>query len=129
MSDLRTQIRDRNRVAEPAAAAAAPTVTDGECAVVHALYESRALKSFLRGQHITQEQAEAFWITGGGRNTTGDLLRRALEAVDVEPRPRLPSLSSCYGLLNLHRLLCDRWPVQPETVESIATPSGEKGAA
>jgi len=76
-----------------------------------------ALKKFLRGSPLSADDARRFWggrinarITAAGLDELGGALRRANDAAAGEAAPAgLPSLSTCYGLLNLHRLLRSRF--------------------
>lgn len=79
-----------------------------------------ALKKFLRGSPLNADDARRFW--GGrvnARVTTAQLveldgmLRRATVAAGEPQAPEgLPPLSTCYALLNLHRLLRGRFETE-----------------
>lgn len=98
----------------------ASPLTDAEVSRVHALAKSDALKKFLRGSPLRAEDARDFWTLGAehpkgdpakARAETAALLTRAFESfTDAGPTtPTLPPLSTCFGLLNLHRLMAGKF--------------------
>lgn len=113
---------------------AAPRVTEvlssltvHEVAAVQQIARAEALRKFLRGSPLNFQDACAFWgINSSMRpasveqrlESTGALLTRAVESFgdDGVADPRLPSLSTCYGLFNLHRLMTDKFSRELNTL-------------
>lgn len=111
----------------PVAAAPPPPVVQAQCALsakdLYALQQvvkADALRKFLRGHALAFSDACAFWgFSSSSRpavvqqriDETADLLKRAVDSFGTEgpSDPRLPSLSTCYGLFNLHRLMLDKF--------------------
>lgn len=106
------------------ATASSASNTEGEPVVqftpqeIHAVWliaKSDALWKFFRGSPLTFADACAFWGISPSRpaavqerlDATEALLKRAVDSLGAEGASdsRLPSFSTCYGLLNLHRLL------------------------
>jgi hypothetical protein len=95
-------------------------MTPEEIERVAALRNGEAIKKFLRGSPLTADDARRFWgHPRGGRVTREQLdelaalLGRATEAAGEPQTPEgLPTLSYCYGLLNLHRLLRGRFEAE-----------------
>lgn len=95
-------------------------LTDEDLNTAAALERSEALKKFRRGSPLVFADACAFWKVTKARGATAParldatevLLKRALEGWDTAPKGRLPSLSTCYGLLNLHRLMASRFAAE-----------------
>ncbi|MBL8600697.1 MAG: hypothetical protein JNK72_02110 [Myxococcales bacterium] len=95
------------------------SLSNTEVAALQQVARAEALRKFLRGSPLSFNDASAFWgIIGPMRagmaqqriELTGDLLKRAVESFSDEGSdPRLPSLSTCYGLFNLHRLMLDKF--------------------
>lgn len=91
---------------------------------VNLLAKSDAIRKFLRVSPLTFTDACAFWGVSRKRptdavpraETTGALLTRVVESLGVEGPvdSKLPSLSTCYGLLNLHRLMASRFAKELE---------------
>lgn len=90
-----------------------------EVRAVTALARGAALQKFLRGSPVTLADACAFWGLSPTRAqgsaeraaATGRLLERAVESFGAEGdvATPLPPLSTCFGLLNLHRLMVRRF--------------------
>ncbi len=98
-----------------------------EVLAVGAIAKGDALRKFLRGSPLNFGDACSFWGVIPGR-TTGvqqkldaveDLLKRVVESFGAEGAtdPRLPPLSTCYGLLNLHRLMLGRFARELEAMK------------
>jgi len=122
-------VKARPATARPAKAEpkTAPQVTEvmssmtvHEVAAVQQIARAEALRKFLRGSPLSFHDACAFWgINSSMRpasveqrvESTGALLTQAVESFgkDGVVDPRLPSLSTCYGLFNLHRLMLDKF--------------------
>ncbi len=96
------------------------SMTVHEVAAVQQIARAEALRKFLRGSPLSFQDACAFWgINSSMRpasvdqrvEATGALLTQAVESFgkDGVVDPRLPSLSTCYGLFNLHRLMLDKF--------------------
>lgn len=91
-------------------------IADEDVALVAKAEKSGALKKFLRGSPLNLADAQDFFgITSrevmSAVDRSGEVLRlaTAIVASDGEHDSRLPSLSTTYGLLNLHRLLASRF--------------------
>ena len=52
---------------------------------------------------------------------TTDLLKRAVESFSNGVDPRIPALSTCYGLFNLNRLMAEKFARE---LEGLKTPRG-----
>lgn len=98
--------------------------------------KGEALRKFLRGSPLTFGDACAFWGVKSGDASAArskidaveDLLKRVVEsfgAAGPHPDPLLPPLSTCYGLLNLHRLMLGRFAREL----SLLTAQGEGRSA
>ncbi len=111
------------------AAPARPVVTlaPQEIMAVGVIAKGDALRKFLRGSPLTFGDACAFWGITAGRTSNvqekldvvEDLLKRVVESFGAEGTPvdpRMPSLSTCYGLLNLHRLMLTRFQRELDTM-------------
>ncbi len=90
-----------------------------------------ALRKFLRGQSLSFLDACAFWgFTPSSRpaavaqrlEETADLLKRAVESFGTEggPAPRMPPLATCFGLMNLHRLMAEKFARELDALRSTA---------
>lgn len=100
-------------------APATPPPDPADVALCAALAKSDALRKFLRGSPLTFTDACAFWgispkhLDGASSrlDEVDTRLNRAVQAFpDDGPAPDvLPPLSTCYGLLNLHRLMRGRF--------------------
>jgi hypothetical protein len=105
----------------PAVMLAAPEVM-----AIGAIAKGAALGKFLRGSPLTFSDACSFWGITASRTTNvqqrldavEDLLKRVVESFGSEGAtdPRLPPLSTCYGLLNLHRLMLGRFSRELESM-------------
>lgn len=94
---------------------------DADVAEMRRLAKAVALRKFLRGEALSFDDACSFWgftassdptVVAQRLEETSGLLRRTLERFDERgsvPDERMPSLSTCYGLFNLHRLMLDRY--------------------
>lgn len=110
--------------------APAPTLSSLTAKDVYALQQvvkADALRKFLRGHALTFGDACAFWgfstssrpaVVQQRIDETADLLKRAVDSfgTDGPADPRLPSLSTCYGLFNLHRLMLDKFSREVEAL-------------
>lgn len=95
------------------------TIADEDIALVAKAEKSGALKKFLRGSPLNLTDAQDFFgVTSrdvmSAVDRSGEVLRLATTVVATEGEQgrrdaRLPSLSTVYGLLNLHRLLAGRF--------------------
>lgn len=93
------------------------TLTDEDRARVRRYAGCNALRKFLRGSPIAFADACEFWGADPRRfdrallDAAEDVLRRAVEGLGAEGvvDAALPPLSTCYGLLNLHRLMVSRF--------------------
>ncbi len=112
---------------EAAATRPSTTLAPHEVVAVGVIAKGDALRKFLRGSPLTFGDACSFW--GITTRTTGaqqkvdaieDLLKRVVESFGSEGAtdPRLPSLSTCYGLLNLHRLMTGRFARELEAMKT-----------
>ena len=108
-------------VAVPPPAAPAPCALSAkDLYALQQVVKADALRKFLRGHALAFSDACAFWgFSSSSRpavvqqriDETADLLKRAVDSFGTEgpSDPRLPSLSTCYGLFNLHRLMLDKF--------------------
>lgn len=117
-----------------------PPPADVDRALVRRLERCDALRKFLRGSPIIFADARQFWSLPADLSTypgarlaaVEGALKRAWEYLSTEGAAQgdLPSLSTCYGLLNLHRLMRDRFA--PELGTPLAAPAvapvAEEGA-
>lgn len=114
------------------AAPAAPRValsplTDLEVQSIQQVARAEALRKFLRGSPLTFADACGFWgfstssrpaVVQQRLELTGDVLKRAVESFGAGATdPRLPPLSTCYGLFNLHRLMSERFAREIEALK------------
>lgn len=99
-----------------------PLAVSADVAAVIALAEDETLRKFLRGSPLVEADARRFWrvadIESGSERIASieELLKRAVESFG-ENGPGLlglPSLSTCFGLLNVHRLLRARFAGRAE---------------
>ncbi len=107
------------RSSSPTEPSKSTTLGEGDVAAMTTLARCDALRKFLRGSPLTFADACSFW--GIGRvsvptaetrvSAAGKLLERVVKSFgDAGPGDqRLPPLSTCYGLLNLHRLMVGRF--------------------
>ena len=83
---------------------------DSDVKALDRLVKSDAFRKFSRGVAVELADANRFWHP---RDVTAAsaLLERVLAhfADDVTPDPRLPPVSTCYGLLNLHRMMATKF--------------------
>ena len=121
----------RARKAEPKKSAPPIPVVELAAQDVHAiatLARSEALRKFLRGSPLTFADALAFWGLSPKRPrevnahlaATGGLLERVACVFDGGGPfdPKLPALSTCYGLLNLHKLMLGRFAKELEAARA-----------
>ncbi len=94
------------------------TVVDFEATAVRLMAEGEALRRFQRGSPLTFADACSFWgITSATPSAqqrvadVGALLTRVVRLFDTKGAldRRLPPLSVCYGLYNLHGVLAVRF--------------------
>lgn len=118
----------RSRVEKgDAPARAAVLLGQQDVVAIGVIAKGDALRKFLRGSPLTFGDACAFWGITPGRpmgaiqriEATEDVLKRAVESFGTEGAtdPRLPPLSTCYGLLNLHRLMTGRFAREIESLK------------
>lgn len=99
---------------------APPPISLADAAAVRCavdLAQCEALRKFLRGSPLTLTDAKRFWGIVFDKEAEKRLaetekhLRRAVESfsTDRPGLPGLPSLSTCFGLLNLHRIMRGRF--------------------
>lgn len=107
------------------------TLAEEDIALVTKVKESGALKKFLRGSPLTYFDARDFFgVTSrdvmSAVDRSGEVLRLAtvIVATEGEHDPRLPSLSTVYGLLNLHRLLTGRFAEELRVAQEEADAQG-----
>ena len=112
---------------EAAATRPAVTLAPHEVVAVGVIAKGDALRKFLRGSPLTFADACSFWgitsRTSGAQQKVDaieDLLKRVVESFGSEGAtdPRLPPLSTCYGLLNLHRLMTGRFSRELEAMKA-----------
>jgi hypothetical protein len=108
----------------------APVVqlTPQEIHAVGLIAKSDALRKFLRGSPLTFADACVFWGISASRpaavqerlDATEELLKRVVDSLGAEGATdsRLPSLSTCYGLLNLHRLMLGRFARELDAIRT-----------
>lgn len=121
----------RARKAEPKKSAPPPPVVELTVQDVYAvgvIAKSDALRKFLRGSPLTFADACVFWGISQSRpaavqqrlDATEELLKRVVDSLGTEGATdgRLPSLSTCYGLLNLHKLMLGRFARELEAVRA-----------
>lgn len=103
------------------------TLAANEVLAVGVIAKGDALRKFLRGSPLTFADACSFWgispRTSGAHEKVegvGGLLERVVESFGSEGAtdPRLPPLSTCYGLLNLHRLMLGRFSRELEAMKA-----------
>ncbi len=96
----------------------APSITEADLAELRALERNGTLRRFLLGSPLTFAGACEFWGLSQKHprrvrdrlHEVEQLLERVTRAFDGSAVDvRLPKLSVCYGLLNLHRLLSSRF--------------------
>jgi hypothetical protein len=120
----------QSRVVAPTIVAEAPptTLTPEELLSLNTLAKCEALRKFLRALPLTFTDACAFWGVSLKRpgdavvraGHTGALLVRVVESLhgDGPIDPKLPPLSTCYGLLNLHRLMRTRFAKELDATQA-----------
>jgi hypothetical protein len=99
-----------------------------EVIAINVIAKSDALRKFLRGSPLTFADACVFWGISQARpaaaqqrlDATEELLKRVVDSLGTEGATdgRLPSLSTCYGLLNLHRLMLGRFARELDAVRA-----------
>jgi len=99
-----------------------------EVIAINVIAKSDALRKFLRGSPLTFADACFFWGISQARpaaaqqrlDATEELLKRVVDSLGTEGATdgRLPSLSTCYGLLNLHRLMLGRFARELDAVRA-----------
>lgn len=96
----------------------APSITEADLAELRALERNGTLRRFQRGSPLTFADACSFWgITSATPSAqqrvaeVGALLTRVVRLFDTKGAldRRLPPLSVCYGLYNLHGVLAVRF--------------------
>lgn len=91
-----------------------------EIASLHQVAKADALRKFLRGSPLTFTDACSFWgfstssrpaVVQQRLDASAELLKKAVESFGngASADPRLPPLSTCYGLFNLHRLMMEKF--------------------
>ncbi len=118
--------RPRAEKSEPAPAKPAVELSALEIQALGMLAKTEALRKFLRGSPLSFVDASAFWGFSPTRpsavqqklDATEAILKRAVESFGSEGAvdSRLPPLSTCYGLLNLHRLMLGRFSRELESL-------------
>lgn len=106
----------------PPPVAPPPPPADADRALVRRLAACDALRKFLRGSPLAFADARRFWLLpealdaypeGRLRAAEGALERAvAYLSLDGAPQLDLPPLPTCYGLLNLHRLMASRFAAE-----------------
>ncbi len=121
------QERGRRRSRPSLACRPRSTLSAQEVIAIGVIAKGDALRKFLRGSPLTFADACSFW--GISPRTSGanekvdaveDLLKRVVDSLGTEGATdgRLPSLSTCYGLLNLHRLMLGRFARELDAVRA-----------
>lgn len=115
-------------VKKPEAPAPVVELTLQEIHTVGLIAKSDALRKFLRGSPLTFADACVFWGISQQRpgavqqrlDATEELLKRVVDSLGTEGATdgRLPSLSTCYGLLNLHKLMLGRFARELDAVRA-----------
>lgn len=123
----------RARKAEPKKVAPPPPpplveLTPQEVYAVGNIAKGDALRKFLRGSPLSFADACVFWGVSQSRpaavqqrlDATEELLKRVVDSLGTEGATdgRLPSLSTCYGLLNLHRLMLGRFSRELDAIRA-----------
>lgn len=121
--------REPRRAAAPPAPSpgrAPPMAAPDDVAAIASLARCDALRRFLRGSPLRFDDACALWGVSQKHpkrarekvDDVGRLLERVVERFGAEGAidPRLPPLSTCYGLLNLHRLMLGRFARELEAL-------------
>lgn len=103
------------------------TLTDLEVQSIQQVARAEALRKFLRGSPLTFADACGFWgfstssrpaVVQQRLELTADVLKRAVESFGAGVTDaRLPPLSTCYGLFNLHRLMVERFAREIESLK------------
>ncbi|MBI5516679.1 MAG: hypothetical protein HY909_23040 [Deltaproteobacteria bacterium] len=112
-----------------------PPLSDREVDALQQIVKADALRKFLRGQPLSFTDACAFWgFSGSSRpavvqqrlTDTAELLRHAVESFGAEGTPdkRLPTLSTVYGLFNLHKLMLDRFSRELDVLRHTPAATG-----
>ncbi len=106
--------------------------TDADREALVRLVRTDSLRKFLRGSPLSFADACSFWGIGRVSGPTAEtrveateaLLKRVVESFGEKGPgdPRLPPLSTCYGLLNLHRLMLGRF--ERELAQASTAKSG-----
>lgn len=88
----------------------APALDEHDFKALAGLAKSVAYQKFLRGGALELADANRFWHPRDVAGVTS-LLERVIArfADDATPDPRLPPVSTCYGLLNLHRMMATKF--------------------
>ena len=131
-----TKAEKRARVvaATPAEEAPSKELTSVDLLALTMLAKCDALRKFLRGSPIQFVDACDFWGVSPKRPAdavaraehTERLLVRVVESLGQEGPvdPKLPSLSTCYGLLNLHRLMRSRFAKELDATQATEVARG-----
>jgi hypothetical protein len=131
-----TKAEKRARIVAATAAEEAPSkeLTPVELLGLSTLAKCEALRKFLRGSPVNFADACDFWGVSPKRPAdavaraehTERLLVRVVESLreDGPVDPKLPSLSTCYGLLNLHRLMRSRFAKELDATQATEVSRG-----
>lgn len=87
-----------------------PALDEHDFKALAGLVKSDAFRKFSRGGAVELADANRFWHPRDVAGVTS-LLERVIArfADDATPDPRLPPVSTCYGLLNLHRMMATKF--------------------
>ena len=130
----------RARKAEPKKSAPPPPVVELTVQDVYAvgvIAKSDALRKFLRGSPLTFADACSFWgfstssrpaVVQQRVDAATDLLKKAVESFGngASADPRLPPLSTCYGLFNLHRLMSEKFARELDVLRLLGEGAGNR---
>lgn len=118
---------DTDRGAIPSVPASG--VTPEDILHIDAIVKTNALRKFLGGTPLTFKDACDFWgFAPASRHVfveerlklVTDVLTRAVESFGHGVHPRLPALSTCYGLFNLNRLMKEVFAATLKAMEANA---------
>ncbi len=119
----------------PRKATPAVTLSTTDLHALGMIAKAEALRKFLRGSPLSFNDACHFWgISTSMRpamvqqrlDGTAELLKRAVESFgdDGPSDPRMPTLSTCYGLFNLHRLMTEKFSRELDALRLPLAASG-----
>jgi hypothetical protein len=124
---VRTPTKRAEKKTEKVVAKPELRIDENEIFMMATIAKSEALRKFLRGSPLTFADACQFWNISPSRpagvreklEIVEELLKRVVESFGAEgpSDPRLPPLSTCYGLLNLHRLMSGRYSREIEALK------------